>query len=161
MIDFIQPRTTERKLRLFLASVARLGWDRLPPGELRSAVEVAEQSADGVASTEERLDVSRRMYSISTDSGAPPEVAGWFRNPSGENLSAYMAVITAVGRLEAGSITSRATWQTALVTTGVYQPALLRDIFGTPSAPSSSPPRGAPRPPLPSPTRCTIRATSR
>jgi hypothetical protein len=129
MLDFIQPRASERKLRLFLVACARLGWDRLPPGEMREAVEVAERYADGLATDDERQRLSNRMWSIPVEYGR--EVGGnWFTARPREDVSAYMAAMGAVGRMTCGRVTSRPTWESGAWTTGPRQPDLLRDIFG-------------------------------
>lgn len=129
MLDFIQPRASERKLRLFLVACARLGWDRLPPGEMREAVEVAERYADGLATDDERQRLSNRMWSLPVEYGRA--VGGnWFTARPREDVAAYMAAMGSVGRMTCGRLSTRPTWCEGARATGPHQPGFLRDIFG-------------------------------
>jgi hypothetical protein len=131
MLEFLRGKASERKLRLFLVACARLVWDRLPPGEMREAVEVAERFADGLAADDERQRLSNRMWSIPVEYGRATG-GNWFMARPREDVSAYMAATTSVGRLDGSQVTSRPTWQEGRRLTGARQPDLLRDIFGNP-----------------------------
>lgn len=134
VLDFLHDRASERKLRLFLVACARLVWHRLPPGELREAVEVAEQFADGQVSEAERQRLSDRMWAIPVEYGRATG-GNWFMARPREEVSAYMSATTSVGRVCGSRVTSRPTWQEGRRLTGPQQPGLLRDIFGNPFHP--------------------------
>jgi hypothetical protein len=59
MLEFLRPKVTERKLRLFAVACCRRIWEILPDEECRSALETAEQFAEGLASGTS-LDAARR-----------------------------------------------------------------------------------------------------
>src|SRR5689334_2354181 len=54
MLDLLQDRDIERKLRLFMVACCRPLWHLLEPRS-REGVEMAEQFVDGLASEDERL----------------------------------------------------------------------------------------------------------
>lgn len=128
MLDHIQPRTTERKLRLFLAACARLVWDSMPVPEAREAVEVAERWADGLAADAERQRVSERLYAIP---GEHRRATGgnWATALRPEEVSAYFCALVSVHRPSNSRLTSRPSWQRG-ATMGDRLPVLLRDVFG-------------------------------
>jgi hypothetical protein len=57
MLDFIGRRTNDRKLRLFACACCRRVWHVMPDEACRTAVDVAEQFADGVADRDELIAV--------------------------------------------------------------------------------------------------------
>jgi hypothetical protein len=59
MLDFVESRTTQRKLRLVVVACCRKLWADLPDEESRWAVEVGERFADGLA-TEENREAARQ-----------------------------------------------------------------------------------------------------
>src|SRR5262245_46398820 len=54
MLEFLQGRVSDRKLRLFGCGCCRHIWNLISDGRSRKAVEVAERYADGLASRKER-----------------------------------------------------------------------------------------------------------
>ncbi len=62
MLDFIQAKASDRKLRLFACACCRHVWHLIPPYHRRT-VEVAERYADGLATREELT----RSYQITAD----------------------------------------------------------------------------------------------
>jgi hypothetical protein len=76
LLDFLRGRLTERKLRLIGCGCCRERWEQFSLPECRTAVEVAERIADGVASTAEikegfRLADYARNMSTGTVAGIP------------------------------------------------------------------------------------------
>src|SRR6516162_825879 len=94
MLDFVQGRVSERKLRLFAAACARLMWDRLPVGLLGDAVETAERFADGLATDEERRSFAHRLYNQPAEQFAG--AGGALFPKDRENFSAYGLALLAV-----------------------------------------------------------------
>jgi hypothetical protein len=54
MLDFLQGKTSDRKMRLFICVCCRLVWDLLDDGTCRKSIEVGERFADGMADETER-----------------------------------------------------------------------------------------------------------
>jgi hypothetical protein len=129
MLEFLCGKVSDRKVRLFLIACARSVWDKLARPDLRRAVEVAEQFADGEASDEELREQKDAMYGFAT--GPPdPEASAWFSGPS-EKMSAHrLALAATFGHGGLSSITRTSAYRMGQYLTGSVQPALLRDVFG-------------------------------
>src|SRR3954470_21914848 len=69
MLEFLRGKASERKLRLFMVACARLLWDRIPPGEMRDAVEAAERCADGTPWADELSGYCHRLSDMVLDYG--------------------------------------------------------------------------------------------
>src|SRR5262245_58771097 len=134
MLEFLQGRASDRKLRLFVCACARLVWERLPPGDMREAVETGERLADGLATEEDRLRYVRSLYAMPVDAGRESG-ANWFSTRPREDVSAYFAAQLAVGRFVGKPLTTRSAWAESSRLTGPRQPALLREAFGNPFRP--------------------------
>jgi hypothetical protein len=135
MLDFLPGRATDRKLRLFLVACARLVLDRLPPGEIREAVEVGEGYADGLRSNDERQRLSERLYVLPRERGRSPG-GDWVARCSREDMAAYLSAQLTVHRPGCSSrVTSRVSWWAGSQLTGPQQPGLLREVFGNPFRP--------------------------
>lgn len=132
MVTFLRGRMSDRKLRLFFVATARLLIDRLPD-ELRGAVEVGERLADGRASEEEeRLHYVNKLHAVVLEYGRRTS-RNWLIDTPPEDVSAYGAALKAVGCWRTGSdLTNSPNWQMTLRGAGTRQPALLREVFGSP-----------------------------
>jgi hypothetical protein len=139
MLDFVQGRVSERKLRLFAAACARLMWDRLPVGLLGDAVETAERFADGLATDEERRSFAHRLYNQPAEQFAG--AGGALFPKDRENFSAYGLALLAVNDMRILSRMPGTTgWMMGRLTRGDRQPHLLRDILGNTFRPVTADP---------------------
>lgn len=139
MLEFLRGRASERKLRLLMVACARLLWGRVPPGEMREAVEAAERAADGVPWEDELTGYCDRLYRMPVDAGRKTG-QNWFKDQSSEELGVYFTVLKTTG---AGcgilTIIPRLATSTGgpfiLPLIGSLLPHLIRDIFGNPFRP--------------------------
>jgi hypothetical protein len=153
MLEFVQEKASERKLRLFTVACARLVWEKITWEFLQKAVETAERHADDLASAEElhasNLDVvgiwKFRREGRDEDKAwlhSHDEANAWLHS-SAENLDVYAscdATTFKPDRLKGLSHT--ASWRHGAFTTGPHQPNLLRDLFGNPFRPAPLDPSG-------------------
>jgi hypothetical protein len=96
MLEFLRGKASERKLRLLMIACARQLWERIPPGEMREAVEAAERCADGVPWGDELGGYCDRLYRMPVDAGRKTG-QNWFKAQSSEELGVYFTVLNTTG----------------------------------------------------------------
>jgi hypothetical protein len=129
MLEFLEPRASGRKWRLFLCACCRHVWPRLTDERGREAVEVAERYADGRATADELRGVGVRVFRA-------------LRSMQSENTPEGNALRAAFGTVYRGR---RYAFDAAVYAVGdvagtdegesAAQCELLRDIFGNPFQP--------------------------
>jgi hypothetical protein len=135
MLLFLQQRSTERKLRLFVVACAYLIWDRLVDDRLRAAVEVAERYADDLSTTDELLSSCRTLIDIPIDYSKLHN-QNWFTIASADAVAAYYIVLTAIGHWRSlAKLPDYWYWDKCERLVGFQQPRLIRDVFGNPFQP--------------------------
>ena len=139
LLRAVQPRATERKLRLLACAVARTIWDQMPPGLLREAVVAGELHADGQLPDDDRQAFIHRLYAPWGTDGPP---ATWFGGPpwaeaTRDDWAAFFAAKEAVAPWQSLSrLTFSPAWVMWAGRTGRWRAVLIRDIFGPdPAAP--------------------------
>jgi hypothetical protein len=168
MLEFLEGKTSERKLRLFAVTCCRNVWEFLPDEWCREAIAIAERVADRLAE-ESELQKLRARSSVQVPSTFrkrppyPPVTAAAFAASTVLNTllpralqAATAAVRTAISTLvrqaygEREEIPVDETAQRALraLVEEVRRrhAALILDLFGNPFPPSLSPPPGLRRP---------------
>lgn len=85
MLDFLQVKASDRKLRLFASACCRRVWHQLDGDVLRPAVEVIERYAEGLATTDE-LNVVRRA--AHAQGKKFEKLCAWRRNARGTSPEA-------------------------------------------------------------------------
>lgn len=85
MLKFLEGKASNRKLRLFVVSLARIFWEQVPKGEMRDSVNESERYADNPASTEQIDDYRHRFhrYLIRGITPEPSEQYKWHHNTPG------------------------------------------------------------------------------
>ena len=114
MLEFLRGKASDRKLRLFAVACCRQAWQRLPGGESRFAVELAEGAADDPSLIEDL------PYAPAYDRRWVLHKLGVVSEPG--DLAVFAAYGTTYS--DGGDAASRA------VECGIGHCALLRDIFG-------------------------------
>jgi hypothetical protein len=132
MLEFLQGKASQRKLRLFACACARLLWDSLPNGILREVVEAGEQYADGLLSNEERKAFIHRLHA---PFGQQPKPFAWFGVPAWaeggmDAVSAFHAFTRAVAPDSVLAKVPNLRLEDPARLTVERQPDLLRDVFG-------------------------------
>jgi hypothetical protein len=64
MLQFLQGKASERKLRLFACACCRRIWRQLTPARSRRGVETSERYADGLVGRKELLDAKSRAWEV-------------------------------------------------------------------------------------------------
>jgi len=142
MLDVLPGRASDRKLRLFACSCCRLFWRKLTDARCRSAVEIAEQFADGLVTARARGRAFTAARQTTRHVGAPTQNA--FHAAA---YAAHADPVTAARGVSGNAQYARGHWSA-----GPNGPvlrrwgggplcSLLRDIFGNPFRPQ---PRVAP-----------------
>jgi hypothetical protein len=133
MLDFLDGKASQRKLRLFAGARCRQVWHLLADERSRAAIEVGERFADGEATTAE-LNAAAEAAWVAT---ARPKM--------GREASARVAVSVVVEHDPTGNGVWDTVWdlgpdsaeQAALKTAADKGVLFLRDIFGNPFHPVS------------------------
>jgi hypothetical protein len=133
MVEYASGRVSDRKLRLFLVAAARLVWHKLPVGELRDAVNAAEEHADGLAPAEQIDDYRGRFYGYVLP-GRTPEQAQWIRSPEKWLLFTVVRMTTYPARM-LRTLGGNENWQHGIASLHPLLPPLLRDVCGNPFRP--------------------------
>ena len=128
MLEFLQGKASERKLRLFLIACARLEWDRMTDPALRRAVETAERYVEGHASAQELHETHTALYPTGEDRGLDPRARA-----CGVSYDVYISLLglaISCGFASRGlrQIERMNNWNNGTRLTGKRQPVLLRDI---------------------------------
>jgi hypothetical protein len=150
MLDFLQGKASERKLRLFAVACCRQVWGLLSYPESRQAVEVAERLADGQATEADRWpaygDATNTVYAIGHGPPNPPArlSACAAAEAVAKRLVAAYSKDLAGGTYEGGIANVDAiAFQAAAAVNQVDPPmnifaALVRDVFGNPFRPAKT-----------------------
>jgi hypothetical protein len=127
MLDFQRRKLTDRKRRLFVAAVARDGWNVLTDEGSRQAIETAERFADEQVTREQLDTAERRAWRVSEEAlrtmDWPLSSASWVACCAASRSAPRAARKVAAVLLPGG---------------GVNRIVILRDIIGNPFRPVPS-----------------------
>jgi hypothetical protein len=129
LLEFLQDKAGDRKLRLFACGCYRHVWDRLPSDFIQEAVEITERLVDGLAADYELDSVSRRA--MEEKRVMPPSGRVWM-----SHVTTPLADCRWMGGWEVGR---HVAWETSGL--GVrreerrFQAALLRCVVANPFRP--------------------------
>ena len=135
MLTFVGRQPRERKFRLFGVACCRRVWEMFPSDACRNAVEIAEQYADGAATTKELTQVEKRLRRKVLDhkhrSGQRARSVAWR-----VTQNAYSPSIISLAMMELFGLSVAVAWGAdARKKEGCRQSASLRDVFGNPFRP--------------------------
>lgn len=142
MLNFLQRRISDRKLRLFGCACCRRIWNLISDDRSRRAVEVAERYADGLTGRDER-DEANRWARLAVEDTFPKPDQPWATN----NVVGYHAALAALWLLSENVASWEASTEATKAVRGAVrrrseedavgperseQAVLLRDITGNP-----------------------------
>jgi len=129
---------TDRKLRLFACACCRMVWHLMPDGPLyewaRTAVEVAERFADGLATEKDLDDIHEHSWSVAAGNRSAADCAAIAAFWSSE-FHAATAAMTALTETWNAALhgATVAEWQAGIdAAEGKKRAALLRDVISQP-----------------------------
>ena len=141
MLEYIQGRASDRKLRLFACACCRLVWSGLTYGRSRLAVEVAERYADGAAGDADL----ERAYSTAQEAVNRCRVrvtGGRLVNRRGVSVEeARLSMAAEAAHVNRPFRIGRLRWFERDDDVRPTSPGLLRDIFGNQFRPETADPR--------------------
>jgi hypothetical protein len=140
MLAFADGRVSERKLRLFLCACCRLAWECIQDTTLRSAIELAEDYADGLVDSKQLAIAHEEVARLQqVANGRVEEVAtyaAWiatYQPLPAASVGVADAVIGLAGLVSNREPLLAGRWPTTWVwPTLEREKALLRDIVGNP-----------------------------
>jgi hypothetical protein len=124
---------SDRKLRLVTVAAARLVWDRLPEGELREVIEVAEQRADGLIEQALLNEYRGRFYGY-VGSDAAPEHRQWLAMEGMRSVFALVFGLTYPEHM-LRTLAGNNHWRSGIEPWQEAVSHIIRDIFGNPFRP--------------------------
>jgi hypothetical protein len=135
MLDFLEGKASQRKLRLFASACCRQVWRWVTDEDLQAAVEVAERFADSAATARQLKTAERKAAAITSDLGLDASVATrmseWAIRDAADavsHLARKQLSPQGVARLTRSAIA-------ATPDKPKDQAVILRDIFGNPFRP--------------------------
>lgn len=133
MLEFLQDKASDRKLRLFAVACCRRYWDLLREERSRTAVLVAERFADGLATREELEDAQEEAVNAGREGDGRGPVACCHLRPDGSypvEAARYVAG-EMIDVMDTRQELSDEEWQAELRA----EAEVLKEIFGNPFRP--------------------------